>query len=67
MRTISRGIKPKQGKVLLYGNNIFSMKNKHVAKKMSILNQANDTISDANVKEISSIWSLCLTRIGGKV
>ncbi|MBU5428261.1 ABC transporter ATP-binding protein [Tissierella pigra] len=52
MRTISRGIKPKQGKVLLYGNNIFNMKNKHVAKKMSILNQANDTISDVNVRKL---------------
>lgn len=52
MRTISRGIKPKQGKVLLYGNNIYQMKNKNVAKKMAILNQTNNTISDVTVRKL---------------
>ena len=52
MRTMSRSIKPKQGKVLLYGNNIFEMKNKNVAKKMAILNQNNNTISDITVRKL---------------
>lgn len=52
MRTMSRSIRPRQGKVLLHGNNIFEMKNKNVAKKMAILNQNNNTISDITVRKL---------------
>lgn len=52
IRTMSRSIKPKSGKVLLDNNDIFKMRTKNVAKKMAILCQNNNTISDVTVRNL---------------
>lgn len=52
MKAISRSIKPNGGQVLLYEKNIFQMKTKDVAKKMAVLSQNNNTLSDVTVKEL---------------
>lgn len=52
MRTMSRGIKPKSGQVLLYGKSIFKIKTKNVAKKIAVLSQNNNTISDVTVRQL---------------
>ena len=52
MKAISRSIKPKGGQVLLYEKNIFRMKTKDVAKKIAVLSQNNNTLSDITVKEL---------------
>ena len=52
IRTMSRSIKPKSGRVLLDHSNIFKMRTKDVAKRMAILCQNNDTISDVTVRNL---------------
>lgn len=52
MRAMTRSIKPKVGKIFLEGENIFNMKSKNIAKKMAILNQSNNTISDVTVRKL---------------
>ncbi|SHJ55795.1 iron complex transport system ATP-binding protein [Hathewaya proteolytica DSM 3090] len=52
VRTMSRSIKPKSGKVLLHDEDIFKMKTKNVAKKMAVLCQNNITMSDVTVKNL---------------
>ena len=52
IRTMSRSIKPKTGRVLLNDINIFKMKTKDVAKKMAVLCQNNETMSDATVRDL---------------
>ena len=52
IRAMSKSLKPKKGKVLLNGDDIFEMKSKEIAKKMAILNQNNTTMSDVTVKKL---------------
>lgn len=52
MKAISRSIKPKHGQVLLYEKNIFKMKTKYVAKKIAVLSQNNNSLSDITVREL---------------
>lgn len=52
IRAMSKSLKPKKGKVLLNGDDIFEMRSKDIAKKMAILNQNNTTISDVTVKRL---------------
>ena len=52
MKAISRSIKPKSGQVLLYEKNIFKMKTKDVAKKIAVLSQNNNSLSDITVREL---------------
>ena len=52
IRMMSKSLKPKRGRVLLHGDDIFKMKSKDIAKRMAILNQNNTTISDITVRKL---------------
>lgn len=52
IRTMSRSIKPKNGYVKLYNNDIFKIKTKNVARKMAILSQSNASMSEVTVKTL---------------
>ncbi|GAA0720423.1 ABC transporter ATP-binding protein [Clostridium malenominatum] len=52
IRAITRSIKADKGQVLLDECNIFKMKTKNIAKKMALLCQSNETISDVTVREL---------------
>jgi len=52
LRAISRNIKPKEGRVLLDNVSIFSLKTKKVARKMAVLFQTNDAMSDVTVRNL---------------
>jgi iron complex transport system ATP-binding protein len=52
MKTISRNIKPKVGKVLLNDQNIFKTNTKIVSQKMAVLSQNNNSIADVTVKNL---------------
>lgn len=52
MRAISRNIKPKSGKVLLHGENIFRMNTKRVARHIAMLSQDYTTTSDVTVQAL---------------
>lgn len=52
MRTLSRNKKPKSGKVLIDGKDIFSMSTKEVARKIAVLSQNNITMSDVTVESL---------------
>lgn len=54
IRTMSRSMKAKSGKVFLNDKDIFKMKTKNVAKKMAVLCQNNNAISEVTVKELVS-------------
>ncbi|WMJ23138.1 ABC transporter ATP-binding protein [Paludicola sp. MB14-C6] len=52
MKTISRNLKPKSGKVLLDEKNIFKTNTKLVSQKMAVLSQSNSSISDVTVRTL---------------
>ncbi len=52
MRTISRGIKPSSGRILLDGQDIFKMNTRLVARKVGMLSQTNETMSDVTVRTL---------------
>lgn len=52
MRTISRGIKPSSGRILLDGQDIFKMNTRLVAQKVGMLSQTNETMSDVTVRTL---------------
>lgn len=52
IKTMSRSLKPNAGAILLYNKNIYNMRIKSVAKKMAVLSQTNNTISDVTVREL---------------
>lgn len=52
IRTLSRNIKPNSGKILLHNSNIFKTNTKEVAKKMAVLFQSNDSMSDVTVRSL---------------
>lgn len=52
IRAITRSIKADKGQVLLDECNIFKMKTKNIAKKMALLCQNNETMSDVTVREL---------------
>lgn len=52
IRSISRNLRPKSGDVLLYGEDIYKIPPKRVARSMAVLSQNNDTVSDATVKTL---------------
>lgn len=52
MRTISRNMKPKTGEVLLDGKSIFKTNTKTIAKRMAVLSQNNNSISDVTVRTL---------------
>lgn len=52
MRAISRNMKPKAGRVLLEGEDIFRMNTKRVARHIAMLSQNNATMSDVTVRTL---------------
>lgn len=54
LRVISRAMRPTAGEVLLDGENIFHTNTKKVARKMAILSQSNNTMSDVTVEKLVS-------------
>lgn len=54
LRTMSRNLKPNQGRILLNGQDINKLKSKNIAKKMAILSQTNACPEDICIKDLVS-------------
>lgn len=52
IRAVSRNIRPSAGQVLLDGENIYKMNTRKVARKVAVLSQSNNTMSDVSVRTL---------------
>lgn len=53
IKTLSRNKRPQKGQVLLEGKNIFKTNTKNVARKMAVLCQNNNSMSDVTVRSLA--------------
>ncbi|NEU04597.1 ATP-binding cassette domain-containing protein [Clostridium senegalense] len=54
LKTISRNLKPNEGKILLNGKDVYKFKNKNLARIMATLSQSNVCPDDVSIKELVS-------------
>lgn len=54
LKALTRSIKPKSGEVILEGKNLYSMRTKDIAKKVGVLSQSSNTMSDVSIRELIS-------------
>ncbi|MGO1369655.1 ABC transporter ATP-binding protein [Senegalia sp. (in: firmicutes)] len=52
LKSLTRAIKPKSGKVYLEGEDLYSMSTKSIARKVGVLSQGSNTLSDISVREL---------------
>lgn len=52
LRTMSRNLKPDKGNMYLDGKSIFSLKTKKIARRLAVLSQGNNGITDVTVRNL---------------